>query len=49
MDGVNRVTGFDLHKQAFIDEQVESEWFFSLELLVPNNHAVLTLHTMASP
>ena len=21
MDGVNRVTGFDLHKQAFIDKQ----------------------------
>lgn len=25
------MTGFDLHEQALIDEQVESEWFFSLE------------------
>ena len=25
MDGVNRVTGFDLHKQAFIDQQKVSK------------------------
>ena len=34
--------------QWFIDEQVESEWFFSLELLVPNNHTILMLDGMAS-
>jgi hypothetical protein len=48
MDWVNRITGFDFHKQALIDEQVEAEWFFSLELLVPNNHTVLTLHAVVS-
>ena len=30
MDWMNGITGFYLHEQAFIDEQVESEWFFSL-------------------
>jgi len=43
MDRLNRFNGFDLHEQALIDEQIESEQFFSLELLVPNNHTVLAL------
>ena len=48
MDGMDRITGFDLHEQALIDQQVEFERFFSLELLVPNHHIVLALDRMAS-
>ncbi len=48
MDGKNGISGFDLHLQTLIDEQVESEFFFSLKMLVPNDHVVLTLDRMAA-
>jgi hypothetical protein len=47
MDWMNRLTGFDLHEQAFVDQQVEFEMFFSLEVLVPDHHFVLAPNRMA--
>jgi hypothetical protein len=47
MDWENRLTGFGLHEQASIDQQVEFEMFFSLEVLVPDHHIVLTRDGMA--
>ena len=35
MDVMNRLTGFDLHEQTLVGQQVEFEMFFSLEVLVP--------------
>ena len=44
----DRFNGFDLHEQALIDEQIESEQFFSLELFVPNHYPILALDRMPS-
>ena len=48
MDWVNGFNGLDFNKQSFVDQQIESEFFFALKLLVPNNHIVLVLDRMVS-
>ncbi len=43
MDGMDGFNGFHLNKQALVDQQVESEQFFALKLLIPNDYTVLIL------
>ncbi len=46
MDWMDFIVGFDLDKQAPIDQQIESQRILALKLLISNNHVVLCLDLM---